>query len=150
MITNADWDVFWDGHRAHFDAIAGMELTWKRVVANVDRYGEGEVEQFEEIPLKAIVAFNDFRNWPINVSTSSGVIDQENLYVLLNMDYLEELGYVSPEENFSFDPVLDSFKFHGITYYPQGDTPVAQIYDKAGYYMVILSRKPIKTGDDAR
>lgn len=150
MITQADWGVFKAQQRQHFDAIAGTTVIWRKLVSNIDRYGEGTGKQFEDIPLQAIVAYNYFRSWPINTISPAGVGDMENFYILFNMDLLSELGYLSPNNNFDFDPVHDVFILNGITYYPQGDTPVGQIFSEAGLYMVILSREPINTGDPSR
>lgn len=149
-MTNQDWENFRTVQRNYFDQVAGTEVIWRKLISNVDRYGEGEAVETTDITLKVITSYNFFRNWPINETTPSGVSDKENFYILINLEYLRDLGLLSPEENLDFDPVHDTFILGGITYYPQGDTPIGQVFASAGYYMVILSRKPISTGDPSR
>jgi hypothetical protein len=142
MVTPAQHQAFKDLHRQYFDGMAGITLTWERLNEGVDRFGEGESYGYESVPIKAIVGFNHFRTWPVNRGNEGGVQDYQHLYVMINMDYLSENGYVSDWGNFNFDPTLDRFKHAGLTYTPIGDTDIAQIYSEAGYYMVILQRLP--------
>lgn len=149
-ITPAQWSNFSQIQRQYYEDIAGITIQWKRVVNNVDRWGEGEAEAFQDIPMKAIVAFNDFRTWPVNRPTASGTLDKENLYILLNKEYLSENGWLNDNGYFDLDPVLDRFIVDGILYKPDGDTQVAQVYSDVGLIMVILSREPTATGSSSR
>jgi hypothetical protein len=150
FLTTKQWTAFNRVHRQWFDDVAGSEIIWKKVITNVDRWGEGEAELYEEITLRAIISYNDFRTWPINIGNIEGTIDKESIYLLINKPYLDELGYINENGNFDIDPVLDRFLVNGQHYYPVGDTGVAQIYNTVGYFMIILSREPLNTGDPLR
>lgn len=149
-LDQSQWDRFKAIHRDFYDQVAGTEVIWKRLISNIDRWAEGETDTYEEITLKAIVAFNDFRTWPINMGTVSGTVDKENIYLLLNETYLDELGFLNDNRYFDFNPSLDRFMVNGQIFYPLGDTPVAQTFNSVGYFMIILSREPVETGASLR
>jgi len=150
FITQEQWSKFNQIQRQYYEDIAGISVIWRTVIKNVDRWAEGESEETVDIPVKAIVSFNDFRTWPTNRPTESGTLDKENLYLLLNKLYLGENSWLNNNGYFNFDPVMDRFIVDGILYKPDGDTQVSQIYDTVGYIMVILSREPTQTGFSSR
>lgn len=149
-LTPSLWYKFKSTHLDFFKNIAGRDIVWRRLNLNLDRWGEGDQKKFVEIKLKAILGYNDFRTWPTNQSTATGILDKSSMYILLNREYLKSKGYINNNGNFDFDPINDRFIIDGIEYRPDGDTNIGLAYDDSLYYMIILSREVIKTGLNAR
>jgi hypothetical protein len=149
-ILTSPWKKHQALHRAYFEGTAGTEVIWRRLKKNYDRFGEGESRKYQEIKLKVIPGYNDFRTWPTTNFTEAGAVDKESMYLLINRDYLKELGYINSRGNLDFDPVYDKFVLHGLIYKADGDTNIAPSYDQSLYFLLILSRDLIKTGTPAR
>lgn len=144
----------WDKYRKVINKYAGtvsnQEVIWHRVVANLDRFGEGEGEQTVPIVLKALVAYNVFRTWPVDSRTLTGVIDKEYCHVYLNLEYLKEAGYLTADNQFDFNPGLDRFWINGLEYKPAGDTGASQANTSPLFQIIILEREAYPTSEDPR
>ena len=149
-ISPALWAKFKSVHLDFFKAIAGRPVIWRRLNMNYDRWGEGNKKKFEEIQLMGILGYNDFKTWPINRNTDTGALDKSSMYILFNRQDLKQKGFINKNGNFDFDPINDRFIVDGMEHRPDGDTNIALAYDDPVYYMVILSREVIKTGNEPR
>jgi len=125
-------------------------IVWVRKTYGLQRYGEdnGSNITTESITLKCLNAYNYFRSWPMTDETVGGKIDKESMVVLLNNKYLDDLGYMTAEGNFDFDPGTDHFIFQGQRMDAAGETPMSQAGDEPLLTMLILKREPTKTGSD--
>jgi hypothetical protein len=80
------------------------------------------------------------RSWPITFQTETGGLDRQSVQILINKDYLRELGYINGNGFFEYDPVLDVFIIDGLKHVPFGDTPASQIQDDDVFITLILKR----------
>lgn len=136
-IGNANWNrfkaVIKDAHDTWFQA----SITWQRYApTTVPLYNEDKTNTYTDIPLKALVAFNEFRTWPITIKQSSGELDNENMYLLINREYLGEMGYLDASGYFNFNADKDYFIHMGIKYKSEGHTGVSQ--DQADPLLVLI------------
>lgn len=150
MLNTLTLETFKTLHHDYLSDISDETVIWRRVISNVDRWGEGEAERFEEITLKAQVCFNSFKVWPSNYPEITGTNDGESLFILIEYQYLNSLGFISESGNFNFNPSLDRFIIKGLSYVPRGDSPIGAVKDQYISYMIILVREPINTGDSLR
>lgn len=113
----------------------------------VSEFNEEKEETYTLIPLDCLVGYNYFRTWPITKHKESGNLDDQNLVILLNVDYLVGLGHTTPDRYFDFQPEKDLFKLKGIIYRGEGDTHLAQASDEPLLQQIILTREETNTGD---
>lgn len=149
-ISKATWAKFKSIHLDFFKNIAGRKILWKRMSTNWDRFGEGDSKIFKDIELLAIIGYNDFKTWPTSIMTETGILENSSMYILLNREYLKKRKLINSNGNFDFDPINDRFIIDGIIYRPSGDTNISLAYNDPMYYMVILTRETIKTGNNPR
>lgn len=129
-----------------FELFFQETLIWNRLVENVDFHGENESPEYEQVTLKCLVGYNDFRTWPMDRVNESGSIDMQNLYIILNKQYLRDLGYLNDNDYFSFNSQNDYFILRGIHYEDSGDTDVSQAGDIPLLFFLILKRREYETG----
>lgn len=141
FVSNKAWDRYKKIIYGFLDTDAGRQtITWAKRVNQLLSHGEDETPRYYKIPIEALCFYNAFRNWPINRSTVSGEIDDENLSILVTKSYVEQLGYLNQDGYWEFNWSEDRFVINGIIYKPAGDTQVAQAKDEALVFMVILKR----------
>jgi len=149
MTTNV-WDKYKKAINAFSNTVSNEDIQWHRLISNVDRFGEGESEQTEIIPLKSLVAYNTFRTWPVDSRTPSGTIDKEYCHLYLNLAYLQENNWLTVNKQFDFNPGLDRFWLNGLEYKPAGDTGTSQANVDPLFQILILEREEYATGKDTR
>lgn len=148
MITDAQWQSFRDIINNAHDFFNQENLTWMRLSRNLQRYGEDDksLENYTPITLKCLISYNVFRTWPINEETNSGQLDKESICAILNIKYLTDLGYMTSDGNFAFNPGEDYFIFKGQRMRASGDLPAAQAKDAPLLLYLILTRMEPNTG----
>jgi hypothetical protein len=129
------------------DTFGQAKLIWQRESGTiVSKFNEEESNSFTTIELKALMLYNTFRTWPLDRHEGTGELDDQNVVALLNVDYLKEQGYLTPQGYFDFQPSKDKFVHLGILYEAEGDTAVAQAKEDPLHIYLILRRQETKTG----
>ncbi len=150
LISTAKWAQFRKLISDAHDTLSQETITWRRFTrSTVPRYREdSDGSIFTDIALKCLNGYNYFRTWPLTRHTAGGELDAENMIVLLNKDYLKNLGYLTSQGYFDYRTDLDLFFHRGIKYRPEGDTFISQAFDDPLFIMLILVREEIATGTD--
>lgn len=141
LVPNKSWDRYKRIISTFMDKDAGRQsIIWAKNVDQLLTHGEDYIPKYYRIKIEALCFYNAFRNWPINKATVSGELDEENLSILVTMEYIESIGYLNKDGYWDFDWSKDRFVINGQVYKPSGDTQVAQAKDQALVFMVILKR----------
>jgi len=150
MLTSAQWQQYRNVVNQASESFNQDTIIWRRHTRGFQRYGEdtGGVDDYTNITLNCLIAYNIFRTWPMSKETVGGQLDDENIVLVLNKKYLEDLGYLNSDEFFEMDPGKDQFIHRGIEYRSGGETEVAQAGDKPLMFYIMLSRKETPTGID--
>ena len=149
MLTPIQWQAFRNVVDLASESFNQDIVTWRRHTRGFQRYGEDTVanENYTDVSLNALIAFNIFRLWPMSKETVGGVLDGENIVMMLNKKYLEDLGHLNADGFFDMDPGKDIFFHRGLEYRASGETEVAQAGDIALMFYVVLGREETKTGN---
>jgi hypothetical protein len=123
-------------------------LIWVRGIDRVEQFREEEHESGDRVNLDCLIGYNSFRTWPITKQDQSGELDNQNMLVFLNKQYLRDLGYLTANNYFNFKPDKDYFIYQGIKYKCEGDTAVSHAHDDDLHITLILHREETLTGDD--
>ena len=150
IISHSTWDMYRKTIKDFHKSVGKQKITWKKLVKNLDHYGEGFSRVFLDIELEILAGYNDSRTWPTDKLTEAGIRDQENLYLYLNRQVLEDKGHLNSNGYLDFDPGYDRFIVQGIEYKPAGDIASAMAEDNPLYVMLILKRVETHTGDEPR
>ena len=126
------------------------ELTWRKKVSGLSRYGEGDTFKTQDYKVNCLVDWNFYRRWPINTFDEDGLQDKQHCSVYIHKDELARVGLLTPEGNADINPALDSFIINGVGYVPAGDTEVGQTDTHSMMVLLILKRGPVKTGKNSR
>lgn len=141
LVPNKSWDRYKRIISTFMDKDAGRQsIIWAKNVDQLLTHGEDYIPKYYRIEIEALCFYNAFRNWPINKATVSGELDEENLSILVTMEYIESIGYLNKDGYWDFDWSKDRFVINGQVYKPSGDTQVAQAKDQALVFMVLLKR----------
>ena len=141
LVPNKSWDRYKRIISTFMDKDAGRQsIIWAKNVDQLLTHGEDYIPKYYRIEIEALCFYNAFRNWPINKATVSGELDEENLSILVTMEYIESIGYLNKDGYWDFDWSKDRFVINGQGFKPSGDTQVAQAKDQALVFMVILKR----------
>lgn len=141
FIKNKHWNRYKKIITDFLNTDAGRQpIVWARYINNFLPMGEDLGAKYQRVDIEGLVYYNAFRNWPINKSTTSGELDEENLSVYVSKDAVKTLGYLTDEGYWKFDWANDRFIIDGIVYRPTGDTGVAQAKDEALLFLLILKR----------
>jgi hypothetical protein len=123
-------------------------IVWKRFVYGVDRYMEDNAgANYQNITINVLLNYNYFRTWPITFTTESGELDRQSVQVIINKQYLRNLGYISADNNFVFNPDKDTIFIDGKPHRVMGDTMASQASDKDLLVTFIAKREELKTAD---
>jgi hypothetical protein len=123
--------------------VAKHPITWAK--ANIPYiYGEDSGITYKKVDLYGLINYNAYRTWPINIGTSSGELDGENMAILITSKVLSEAGYLDSNGYWDLDSANDRFVINGKIYKSSGDTQVAQADSEALIFMLILKREEEK------
>lgn len=149
MINSSQWQVYKNIINKAHDIFNQDTIIWKKLTTGLQLYGEDDIsnDAYTDIPLKVLITYNIFRTWPITQSTPDGIMDRENIVMMLNKKYLLDLGYLNSDGYFEFDPGRDKFFHHGQEYKAMGETPVSQAGDDPLHFYIILIRQKTSTGN---
>lgn len=149
MIGNNNWNIYKGIINRIHDEFNQQEIIWRRFTYGLSRYGEGDNKNYVDVPLKCLLGYNDFRTWPITDTTLAGTLDKQNMYALINLKYLSELGYLSNQRDKYLDINLDHdyFIYQGQKWLFFGETPVAQAKDEPLLFQVILQIGETQTNE---
>lgn len=142
----------WEDYKAligsdSFDTFGQAKIIWRRLITNVDRFGEDNIAgQTVDIPLTCLANYNYMRSWPITVFSESGSNYEQSVQVLFSKSYLQGLGYVNDAGLFIYKPDYDLFILDGLIRRPVGDSAVSQAKDGALIYEIILVEQRTPTG----
>ena len=150
IIDPATWAMYKDTINTFHKSVGKQKIIWKRVVANIDRFGEGSAEVYDNIELEVLMGYNDGRTWPVNKIDNQGIRDEESLWLYLNIAHLREQGYINSNGYLDFDPGLDRFLVQGIEYLGIGDISSSQTDTDPLYILLVLKRQETMTGNDPR
>jgi hypothetical protein len=146
LMSDKAWDKYKSLVTQFLDEESGMQpVIWAEHVKLPGKYGEDNNNYYYRRDIRALCYYNAFRNWPLNKSSVTGELDEENLSILISKKQVEELEALTPEGYFKFDWAMDRFIINGVVYRPSGDTQVAQAKDEALVFLIILKRDHIST-----
>lgn len=149
IISAEEWAQYNLDVNEFMDKDSGNQVfTWLKNVRGLNRAGNDDKPLFKAIELKGIFQYNEFRSWPINADTTTGQVDKESILVFLNNDYLNGLGFLTPEGQFKFKPALDKFIVNGVRYKSKGDSQTAQADNKPLLHFLILLRDYVETENE--
>lgn len=148
MLTSSQWASYRNIINQASEGFNKDQITWHRFIRNLPRYGEEGSDRYEDIVLNCLISYNIFRTWPMTKETTSGSIDKENIVVIINKDYLSNLGYLNTNGFLQMDPGKDTFIHRGIKYRAAGETEVSQAGDDPLMFYIVLSREQSNTGDN--
>ena len=148
-INPAQWQVYKNIINSAHKTFNQDILTWRRLTTGLQVFGEDDPQNntYEDIQLEVLITYNIFRTWPITQNTPDGLLDRENIVMMLNKKYLSDLGYLNADGYFQFDPGKDKFFHHGQEYRAMGETPVSQAGDDPLHFYIILIRQKTETGN---
>lgn len=147
FINPATWAKYKSLMRKAHDTFNQATVTWVRGAVVLQRFNEQEEPSGNYVDLKGLINYNVFRTWPITRNENTGESDNQNMVLILNREYLSELGYLTSRGYFNFRPDLDYFIHQGIRYKAEGDTAAAQAYDDPLFIYLVLHREETLTGD---
>ena len=149
-ISEAQWQTYRNIINVAHESFNQDTIIWFKHTSGLQRFGEDNksLDKFTQIPLKCLVNYNVFRQWPMNKESESGLIDKESISIILNRHYLDTLGYIDSNHNFIIDPGLDYFVHQGQKLRASGETPASQAKDDPLLVILILKRMGTKTGDN--
>lgn len=127
----------------NFHAKANQQnITWKRWAVREDfRTGKDRPgTSTNDLVLKGLIMYNDFRTWPITKFDVSGSLDKQSEVMILNKNYLKSLNLLDSSGRFIYNASKDRFVCNGITYEDAGSTDVAQASDEPLLFYIILKR----------
>lgn len=146
LVSLQEWNDYKALMRDAHDTFSQRVMIWRKLNSTLDRYGEDNDDNgYIDVELKVLLNANYMRSWPITYQTETGGLDRQSIQVLINKDYLRELGYINGGNYFEYDPVLDVFMIDGLKYVPFGDTGAAQMQDDDVFITLILKRDESKT-----
>lgn len=144
-----DWTEYRDTINSAMGSMAQQPVTWRRYRRKMARFGEDGDITYDDIELRAIISYDDWRIWPYNRGTASGTMDYGHAALIFNKDYLFGLGFLNDEGYFNCDTGYDRFVVNGITYKSLGDTLMAQAGDDTVLLQMIIQREDLKTGNES-
>ena len=150
LVSNTKWAQFRKLIRDAHDTLSQDVIIWRRYTQNtVPRYREDDDgSTFVDINLKVLNGYNYFRTWPLTRHTLGGELDAQNMIILLNKDYLSDLGFLTLKGYFDYRADRDLFFHRGLKYRGEGDTFLSQAFDDPLFIMIILVREETLTGTD--
>lgn len=148
LIPNAIWAKYKNLMFKAHESFNQDTIVWVKHTPRVQLFQEQEEPSGNRINLLGLVGFNFFRTWPITKHSNSGELDNQNMLVMFNREYLTNLGYVTPNGYFDFDPDKDYFIHRGIKYKAEGDTFLSQAKDEPLHIQIILRREETITGEE--
>lgn len=143
LVNDSIWKKYKHIVQNFIDRDAGLqEVIWLKHIQYPLPFGEDDDENnYERIPLQALINYNAFRTWPLNVGTPSGELDEINCAMLISQKQLVEKGLTNNKGYWTFDAALDRFIINGELYISKGDTQVAQAKDEPIVFQVLLRRQ---------
>lgn len=147
MISPSDWSAYKSVIREAHDDFNQQVIIWRRLVASLDRRGEGQNNAIIDTSIKVLILSNYERTWPISRWTESGLIDDQSLVIIINKEYAEENGWVNDSGYFNMDVAGDRFNINGVWYKPAGESEVSQAHDEPLLFYIILRKSERNTGD---
>lgn len=150
VVSSSQWQRYKNIINKVHDDFNQKIAIWHRFTRRLPRYGEDSMgsASYTDIELKVLISFNAYRVWPLTKETPAGLIDQESLIMILNIEYLRENGYLNEAGFFNMDPGMDRFTISGVKYKPTGETEVSQAGDEALLFYMVLARDKVETGQD--
>ena len=130
-----------------FDLFFNKQVKWHRLSKRLNTHGENDKPSHEPVNLKVLIEYNVFRIWPIDRFSPSGQMDAQHLCLIMNKQYLKNLGYLDENDNFDYNPGADYFVIDGKRYHDAGRTDVSQADSQGLLFYLILKRQEYRTGE---
>jgi hypothetical protein len=146
-ITPAGWARYKKIMRSAHNMFNQDVLTWVRYVDTIVKFNEETTDNGEVIVLNVLCSYNYFRTWPLSKHDSQGELDNQNMAVMINREYLSELSYLTPQGYLKFDPGKDYFIHRGIKYKCEGDTFTSQAYNDPLHILLVMRREEVLNGE---
>jgi hypothetical protein len=115
-------------------------IQYLKRIALPNLFGEDSGDTYIEKELLVLIQDNSYRTWPLNPTSISGELDNQNVAIWVSKTYLEKEGLINEAGYFDIDVSEDRFRIDGIIYKPSGDTAVSQASDETLLFMIILKR----------
>lgn len=141
IINQHQWDKYRKVLNQFSESASTDEVEWFRWREKPSRHGEDETYLQKPIVLKGLMQYNFFRAWPLTGYTITGEYDLQSTMLLLNVQYLVDLGLTNEHRKLIYRQDKDLFKHRGDLYLPTGDTFVSQAGDTPVLFMLILKRQ---------
>lgn len=149
LVSDSTWAAYRNILKAFHDDFNQETLTWRRYTKVIGQFTEDNTSTSEDLPLKVLVGYNFFRKWPVIRKKDVGELHDQNLIVLINLDYLQEEGYLDVNGNFIYERSQDLFLINGVLYRSEGDTNVSQAGTKPTHIQIILREEERATDENA-
>lgn len=148
FVATSEWNEYKDIiNKFHEDAFQ-QDITWRKLTSRMDLHGEDLSNKFNDITLKCLCNFNDYRSWPVTIPSRSGFIDAQSVLVYFNTKYLKDNGYTTSNDFLNLDPLRDRFILNGKMYVAMGESETAQASNQTLLQFIILKREETKTEND--
>lgn len=121
------------------NSAANKSITWLRFIDQPSLFGEDDLKYRAQV-LEVLVSDNSYRTWPINQTTTSGELDNQNLSIWVSKRYLKERGLLNQHGYLNFNRTSDRFIINGIIYRSSGDLEASQASDDELLFMIVLKR----------
>lgn len=145
--TPSDWTNYKEIiNNFHNDAFQ-QDVIWRKCINWISEFSEDDSIQTQDITIKGLVNYNDYRSWPVTIPSITGDIDGQSCLLYLNVKYLRDNDLVTGTDHFQFDPGRDRFILDGKTYKAAGESKTAQASDEALLQFIILKREETMTAD---
>lgn len=128
---------------------SNKHITWRRKKAVLTEFAEDQdsFTNFEDVDLLVLCNYNFLRSWPVTAETESGQLDRQSIQLMINKQYLRDLGYINSSNYIKYNPDYDRFILDGVTYRAMGDTPASQALDDDLFISIIIQREETFTGN---
>jgi hypothetical protein len=152
LISNAQWQIFRQTINNASATFNTANIIWKHLTKRLAFDGDDRpnTTDFEDIPLLALVQYNVFRVWPADKLTDQGKIQKDAVVVILNKDYLRDLGYINANGNFNYLPDYDRFWVDNKPYKEMGGSQASQALVDPLLIYLILAPEELDTGQEAQ
>lgn len=147
LIGKSAWAQFNKAIRKVASDFFKKEIIHLIYVEPVDPNNEEVSGYFTQRKIEVLQNYNYMRTWPITTPRVIGDSDSQSVQIFINKEYLAENNYLTPNQNYDYNPGKDYFLIDGIVYKPYGDTSASQALEGDIFYLLILRREETTTSN---
>jgi hypothetical protein len=122
-----------------FDLMARMDVVYHLKAQKPDRFKEGESYEVTNYNIQGLIV-EDRKNTETNTTLQGSRTNNEG-YLLINYDYANDAGLVTPDGNFKGNPNRDTFTYQNRVYEIIDIVPVGQLVDEFTAFKIYYKYK---------